>query len=182
LAQNNSDETYWICLATPVEVITIKPNLNNQMSLFASSQRGHSSETPTLGALKRGTQMARPKAPELTERELEIMQVFWDSGPQTANGVRDELAARGRDLAYTTVATLIRILSEKEFLQQTNSERPFVFKSVRSFEDVSGNIVNDLLKRVFRGSKEQMLVSLFGEQRLSRKDREALETLLREQD
>jgi BlaI family transcriptional regulator, penicillinase repressor len=126
--------------------------------------------------------MARPKAPELTERELEIMQVFWDTGPLTANDVRDELSSRGRELAYTTVATLIRILSEKSFLEQTNTERPFVYESVRSFEDVSGNLVNDLLKRVFRGSKEQLLVSLFGEQRLTRKDREALETILREQD
>ena len=125
--------------------------------------------------------MARPKAAELTERELEIMQVFWSSGPLTANDVRDALAAAGRDLAYTTVATLIRILSEKEFLEQTNAERPFIYQSIRSFEDVSGNLVNDLLKRVFRGSKEQLLVSLFGEQRLSRKDREALEAILREQ-
>lgn len=125
--------------------------------------------------------MARPKAAELTERELEIMQVFWSSGPLTANDVRDALATAGRDLAYTTVATLIRILSEKEFLEQTNTERPFIYQSIRSFEDVSGNLVNDLLKRVFRGSKEQLLVSLFGEQRLSRKDREALEAILREQ-
>ena len=57
--------------------------------------------------------MARPRAPELTERELEIMQVFWDDSEQTAAQVRDRLADRGRDLAYTTVATLIRILNDK---------------------------------------------------------------------
>ncbi len=125
--------------------------------------------------------MARPKAPELTERELEIMQVFWDVGPRTAQDVRDELEQRGRDLAYTTVATLIRILTEKDFLRQTNAERPFVYEPLRSFEDVSQSLVNHLLGRVFGGSREKLLVSLFGKQRLTQKERALLEDFLREQ-
>ena len=63
--------------------------------------------------------MARPKAPELTERELEIMHVFWKRGESTAAEIRETLAKSGRDLAYTTVATLIRILTDKEFVEQT---------------------------------------------------------------
>lgn len=127
--------------------------------------------------------MARPKAPELTERELELMQVFWDDGEQTAADARTLLEQRGRELAYTTVATLVRILLEKGFLEQTNSERPFLYRPVKTFEEVSGSLVNDLVKRVFGGSKEQLLVSLFGDQqKLSRKDRAMLENLLEEQD
>ena len=64
--------------------------------------------------------MARPPAKELTERELEIMHVFWRDGELTASAVRDRLADGGRDLAYTTVATLVRILVDKGFLKQTN--------------------------------------------------------------
>ncbi|MGE0374572.1 MAG: BlaI/MecI/CopY family transcriptional regulator [Planctomycetaceae bacterium] len=125
--------------------------------------------------------MARPKAPELTERELEIMHVFWELGPRTAQDVRDELAARGRDLAYTTVATLIRILTEKDFLRLTNNERPFIYEPVRSFEDVSQSLVNHLLTRVFGGSREKLLVSLFGKQRLTKKEQAMLQDILREQ-
>ena len=54
---------------------------------------------------------------------------------------------------------------------------------MKTFEEVSGSLVNDLVKRVFGGSKEQLLVSLFGDQqKLSRKDRAMLENLLEEQD
>ncbi len=74
--------------------------------------------------------MARPPAKELTERELEVMHVFWNVGLSTVAEVRDQLAASGRELAYTTVATLIRILSDKGFLEQTNSERPFQYRPV----------------------------------------------------
>lgn len=124
--------------------------------------------------------MARPKAPELTERELEIMQVFWDVGPGTAQEIRDELASRGRDLAYTTVATLIRILSDKGFLEQTNSERPYVYEPIRSFEEVSQTLVDHLLQRVFGGSREKLLVSLLGRQKLTKKERAVLDEILRE--
>jgi BlaI family transcriptional regulator, penicillinase repressor len=124
--------------------------------------------------------MARPPAKELTERELEIMHVFWDRGPSTAAEIRDQLAAAGRDLAYTTVATLIRILGEKGFLEQTTSERPYVYRPARDFEEVSRSIVGDLIDRLFHGSREQLLVRLVEDRKLTAKERAVLETILRE--
>ena len=126
--------------------------------------------------------MARPKAKELTQRELEIMHAFWDLGELTVTEVRDTVAKRGRDLAYTTVATLVRILHEKGFLKQTSDERPFKFVSCRSFDDVSGNMLTDLLKRVFHGSREQLLVRLMEQQELTSEERSRLVDILREQE
>jgi predicted transcriptional regulator len=122
--------------------------------------------------------MARPKASELTERELEVMHQFWEHGEQTVAAARDELAASGRDLAYTTVATLVRILVDKGFLEQTTTERPFQFRSLRSFEEVSGNLLTELVRRVFGGSREQLLLRLMDQRALSPKERSALQSLL----
>ena len=119
--------------------------------------------------------MARPPAKELTKRELEVMHVFWTTGQATAAEIRDQLAAAGRELAYTTVATLIRILSDKGFLEQTNAERPFQYRPARSFEDVSRNMVGDLIDRVFRGSREQLVLRLLEERPLTAKERAILE-------
>jgi BlaI family penicillinase repressor len=124
--------------------------------------------------------MARPRAKELTERELEVMHVFWTRGQSTASEIRDALAASERDLAYTTVATLVRILTEKGFLEQLNAERPFQYRPVRDFEEVSGSILGDLVQRVFHGSREQLLVRLLEQRRLSAKERAVLEAILRE--
>ena len=124
--------------------------------------------------------MVRPAAKELTQRELEVMHVFWKGGQSTVAEIRGQLAAAGRDLAYTTVATLVRILTEKGFLEQTNAERPFQYRPVRSFDEVSRSIVGDLVERVFHGSREQLLVRLLGERRLSAKERAVLEAILRE--
>jgi predicted transcriptional regulator len=122
--------------------------------------------------------MARPRARELTERELEVMQACWEIGECTVADVRERLARDGRDLAYTTVATLVRILMDKGFLEQTTQERPYQYKPVRSFEDVSGNLLTDLVAKVFGGSREALLVRLMDQQPLSRREREKLAEIL----
>lgn len=122
--------------------------------------------------------MARPKAKELTERELEVMHVFWDRGESTAADVRDALDEQGRDLAYTTVATLVRILLDKEFLTQTNEDRPFKFIPARTYEEVSRSLLGDLVQKVFGGSRTQLLMRLFEEQKLSPQEKQRLKDLL----
>jgi BlaI family penicillinase repressor len=126
--------------------------------------------------------MARPPARELTERELELMHVFWVLGEATVAEVRDALARSGPDLAYTTVATLVRILGEKGFVAPTNDERPYRYRPLRSYEEVSGRLLVEVVQRVFRGSREQLLVRLMEEGRLSGRERELLEQILREGD
>jgi BlaI family transcriptional regulator, penicillinase repressor len=126
--------------------------------------------------------MGRPTTRELTDRELEVMHAFWRCGEMTATAARDELAAAGHDLAYVTVANLARILLEKGFLEATNDQRPFRYRPVRSFDDVSRGFVGDLLERVFQGSREQLLVNLFGRRKkLTAKERALLEQILKEQ-
>jgi BlaI family penicillinase repressor len=124
--------------------------------------------------------MARPRAVELTERELEVMHTFWKSGEQTVASAKDQLADKGRELAYTTVATLVRILTDKGFLEQTNDERPLRFKPIRTFEDVSSNLVTDMVKKVFGGSREKLLVRLMEQKKLNNAERRLLEDVLKD--
>lgn len=126
--------------------------------------------------------MARPSAKDLTERELDVMHVFWKRGEATPAEARAYLAATGLDLAYTTVATLVRILHEKGFLTQLNQERPFRYQAARSYEEVSGRLLGDVLQRVFRGSREQLLVRLVEQRKLTPRERAALEEILKERD
>jgi len=125
--------------------------------------------------------MARPRAKELTERELEVMQVFWKRGEMTAVDAREQLAEGGLDRAYTTIATLVRILVEKGFLKQLpGEERPFFFRPTRSQEEVSGRMLADVVDRVFGGSREQLLVQLLKQKKLTSKERAVLQEILKE--
>jgi predicted transcriptional regulator len=123
--------------------------------------------------------MGRPKVAELTERELELMHVFWrDDQALAIADVQQQLEESGRSLAYTTVATLVRILLDKGYLEQTTDLRPHRFRSKRTFQDVSGRLVRDLIQRVFGGSREAFLVRLMDDQQLSSTERQAVERLL----
>src|SRR5437762_7195069 len=125
--------------------------------------------------------MARPAAKDLTARELEVLHVFWKRRQATATEARDLLAAGGVNLTYPTVANLVRILHEKGFLRPLNDHRPFRYEPVRSYEDVSRRLLGDVVERVFRGSREQLLVRLVEQRKLTAKERAALEAILKEQ-
>lgn len=123
--------------------------------------------------------MARPPAKQLTDRELQIMHHYWRRGPATAQEVRDQLAKEdGLDLAYTTVATLVRILADKGFLEATNGERPFRYQATRPYEEVSARMLDDLVDKVFLGSRQALLMRLMSEKRISTKERAALRQIL----
>ena len=124
--------------------------------------------------------MARPAAKDLTERELEVMHVFWRHGEQTAADARERLAAAGPDLTYPTVANLVRGLHDKGFLTPTNQERPFRYRPGRSYEDVSGRLLVEVVRRVFGGSREDLLVRLVGQRKLTARERGVLEAILKE--
>jgi predicted transcriptional regulator len=131
---------------------------------------------------RKGGDMARPPAKELTERELEIMHVFWQVGSGTVADVRDALAEAGLDRAYTTVATLVRILADKGFLDQINQERPFSYRARRSYQEVSKKLLGELIDRVFHGSREQLLVRLLEQKSLTSAERALLEDILRQKE
>ena len=52
----------------------------------------------------------------------------------------------------------------------------------RSFDDVSKNIVGDLVDRVFGGAREQLLMRLFDQGKLTDNERQVLEQILGEQE
>jgi BlaI family transcriptional regulator, penicillinase repressor len=124
--------------------------------------------------------MGRPPAKDLTVRELEVMHIFWRDGEGTAAEARDRLAAGGLDRTYTTVANLVRALSDKGFLTQINDERPFVYRPAKSYEDVSGRLLGDLVDRVFRGSRAQLLCRLVEQRKLTADERAVLEKIVKE--
>ncbi len=116
--------------------------------------------------------MARPPK-ELAERELEVLQSFWRLKEAGVAKVRDELSSQGLNRAYTTVATLVRILFEKRYLEQINEQRPFRYRPSPSFDDASEQLLKQVIDRVFRESGELLWIRLI-EQKISDRERTLL--------
>jgi len=115
----------------------------------------------------------RTPAPTLTPQELAIMKVVWKLGSVTVRDVYDDLRGR-REIAYTTVLTMMKILEQKGYLKAERGDRAFVYKPVRARQDVLGGMVREFIDRVFDGASRPMLLHLVKHTKLSDKERKAL--------
>ena len=101
--------------------------------------------------------MALKKRDRLTPLELEIMQVLWETGPANVQTVQQRL---GRELAYTTVQTMLNVLHRKSKVKRTLKDKAYFYRPAVSRSQATGHAVGDLIDRMFGGSAESLVMSL----------------------
>ena len=101
--------------------------------------------------------MTQRKTERLTPLELEIMHVLWDTGPANVQTVQQKLE---RELAYTTVQTMLNILHRKGKVKRTLKDRAYFYKPAVSRSQVVRHAVSDLVEHLFGGSVESLVMSL----------------------
>ena len=121
--------------------------------------------------------MARRKTEHLTPLELEIMHVLWEVGPSNVQTVQQQLA---RDLAYTTVQTMLNILHRKGKVKRALKDRAYFYKPVVSRSQVLGQHMGDIVERLFGGSAESLVMSLVETRHLTPEKLARLHKLLAE--
>ncbi len=101
--------------------------------------------------------MGRKKVNQLTPLELEIMTVLWETGAANVQTVQQRLA---RELAYTTVQTMLNVLHRKGKVKRTLKERAYFYRPAISRQQVVGQTMKDIIDRLFGGSAESLVMSL----------------------
>jgi BlaI family transcriptional regulator, penicillinase repressor len=117
----------------------------------------------------------------LTPLELTIMKVVWRLEKATVRDVYEALRQK-REIAYTTVMTMMRILEDKGYLQKERIDRAYEYRPTRPRQQVLGVMVRDFLDRVFDGAAAPLLVHLARDSRLSREEKEKIRRLAEEID
>jgi BlaI family penicillinase repressor len=123
----------------------------------------------------------RKPHPTLTPQELAIMKVVWRRDEATVREVHAALSEH-REIAYTTVMTLMRILQEKGYLTKATDEKAHVYRPAKPRQQVIGGMVRDFLDRVFDGASDALLVHLAKDNQLTPKQKQIVQQLLKEQD
>ena len=121
--------------------------------------------------------MARPASKHPTELELEILKVLWHHGPLAGQAVRDGLAPQ-RDLAYTSVMTILGIMLEKGYVARKKSGASFLYRARIGEQATARGMLRDLVSRVYDGSVEAVLVSLLESADLDGEEIQRLRQLL----
>jgi predicted transcriptional regulator len=102
----------------------------------------------------------------LTKLELKIMQVIWKCGGSTVSAVQAELQP---PLAYTTVQTMLNILARKGKLRRELQGRAFVYSARVTEDKALGQVVRDVVDRMFGGSGEELVMSLLKNRQIDAK-------------
>jgi predicted transcriptional regulator len=119
--------------------------------------------------------MGRETRDTLTKLELQIMKVIWRLGASNAGAVQENLEQR---LAYTTVQTMLNILTKKGKLKRRLRGRSFEYSATITEAAASRHAVRDLVDRMFGGSSEELVMSLIKSKQIDAKQITRLSRML----
>ena len=107
--------------------------------------------------------MGRTAAKGLTERETQLMEILWQHGPLTSEGVRECLSDQSHE---STIRTLLRILANKGYVRILG-KHPSVYEPVVSRADAQIQATRSLLAMFFGGSIEALVSRLIDQEEIS---------------
>jgi BlaI family penicillinase repressor len=125
--------------------------------------------------------MTRPASRYPTELELAILKVLWREGPLPVRPVRDALAPE-RDLAYTSVMTVMSIMVDKGYLKRSKRGGSYVYRPVITQASTARRMLDDVVNRVYDGSVGLAALHLLESKDLSEEELKALRKLLDEKE
>jgi predicted transcriptional regulator len=111
----------------------------------------------------------------LGDLETDVMEAIWARGRATVHDVQEWLAAADRELAYTTVMTVMSRLADKGLLEKQKDGAAYVYVPAVSKEEFTRRTVGTVLSELlddFTAPAMSQFVEFMGEQ-----DEAAIEAL-----
>jgi len=113
----------------------------------------------------------------LTDVELELMTILWKLGGGSVSEVIDQLP-KDRDLAYTSVSTILRILEQKGVLTAQKEGRGHTYIPAIQKTDYEAKAVKDVVERVFDGTPLALVKQLLNNVKINEQELKELKDLI----
>jgi BlaI family transcriptional regulator, penicillinase repressor len=110
--------------------------------------------------------MAKRSLDSLGELQATVMNVVWELGEATVGQVRERLEAE-RELAYTTVLSVMQKLEKTGWLKHRSDGRSYVYSARRSRSDAGRNALRGFTERMFGGDPLVLFEHLLDDERLT---------------
>ena len=123
--------------------------------------------------------MRKQETHRLGDLQLKIMKVLWQREEVTVGDVFAEVS-RERDLAYTTIATMLRKMEARGLVAHRVEGRTFVYRAAIDSHSVTSNMSEHLLDRLFEGSLADLVCHLLETRKVSREELARIEKLIAE--
>lgn len=115
----------------------------------------------------------------LTEVELELMNIIWSLNKVTIKEVVSHLSQE-RPLAYTTVATVVKVLEQKGFLMCQKNSYAHIFMPIVTKAEYESTCIDHMVANVFDGEPAALVQRLLMAKKLQHDDIQAIEEALKQ--
>jgi predicted transcriptional regulator len=112
-----------------------------------------------------------------TPREMDVMSVLWSLGSATVAEVKEKISD---PLAYTTVLSVLQTLEEKGYVRHEGEGRAYRYFPLVDWQTAGGSELRRIMRKVFKGSPELLLVQLVEDESLSPEQLRRIQDLLEE--
>ena len=123
--------------------------------------------------------MRRKSLTPFGETEMEVLQHVWDLRRASVADVRERILEQ-RDVAYTTVMTVLKNLAEKGYLDYEKEGNSYIYFPKESAEDVQQSVLKSLLRKVFNDSPARLVQTLVQSEDLTEADRRDILNMIQE--
>ncbi|MEM6846207.1 MAG: BlaI/MecI/CopY family transcriptional regulator [Bacteroidota bacterium] len=124
--------------------------------------------------------MNKLKFPKPSENELAILQVLWEREPTTVKEV-NEILNQKKPTGYTTTLKLMQIMHDKGLVTRTTKGakgKSHLYSSSVSEKQVNGQLLDQFIQRVFRGSASSMVMRAIGRSDITPEEIEEIRNFL----
>ena len=115
----------------------------------------------------------------LTDLQLAIMRILWDRAEATVLEVQTYLRPE-RDLAQTTIATLLSRLEKRGVVEHRLDGRQFVYRPLVTEQEVRRSMVSELTTLLFDGSATALMSHLLRSREMEPGDLDRVKRMIAE--
>ena len=105
---------------------------------------------------------------KLTPNEEEAMQAIWNSGPGTIKDFLEIIA--GPKPPYTTLASTVKNLERKKFIQGKKIGNTFVYAPVINEEEYKKTFMGEFVSDYFKNSYKELVTFFANQEKISAND------------
>ncbi len=111
--------------------------------------------------------------PAPSDRELDLLKVMWKLGEAKVRDIHEAICPEG-ECAFTTVQTLVRIMSKKGLVKKRSEGRTDFYTPVYTLENATSRFV----KKVYDGAVDKFVLSMLEAENVSADEMRDLEKMI----
>lgn len=115
----------------------------------------------------------------LTDLQLSVMKALWEVGEGGVSEIVASLAADGKELAPTTVATMLQRLSKQGWVKHRKNGRQFLYRASVDQHEAARGVLQRVLSAFFGGKVSALTAQLLESEEVSPEELKELRELIK---